>query len=58
MHDALKKEAEKMRERERLTASARAAAMSALLKLVHRRHDPLTYETQADTDENQNGDYR
>jgi hypothetical protein len=58
MHPALEEEVRRLCGRERAIASARAAAMSALFRIVQRRHDPLAYEVQADHDEDRDGDYR
>jgi adenylate kinase len=58
MHPALEEEVRRQCERERLIASARAAAMSALFKIVQRRHDPFAHETTMDHEEDQGDDYR
>jgi hypothetical protein len=58
MHPALEEEVQRMRERERVVASARAAAMWTLFKLVQRQHDPLAYEKECDHEEDLNGDFR
>jgi hypothetical protein len=58
MHPALEEEVRRLCERERIIASARAAAMLKLFEQVQRRHDPLAYEKQADHDEDQEGDFR
>jgi hypothetical protein len=58
MHRELEAKVERMCERERVVASARAAAMSELLQYLRRLRAPLAYEAQRDSEEDQEGNYR